>query len=228
MAENAGVLEAGKAARRGADYSAIRDADLILAMRREEQGAFVEFVERFRMLAWDQARHLGVAAAERKSWTEEVLHNCALALVRDGAAIPGNLAGYIVVSLRRKYFDQDQRSRKERSILRELADELPSGTTELEDGTERGLPEAVVHLSEAIVATLSEEEELLLVWKGHRITHGTMAEWLGLSRDAVGQRLWRLKQRLLIVTEGILASMNADDRAIIRRFLDGGEEHRGE
>lgn len=226
--QDGGTLEKRNDLPHGAAYTELRDADLIAAMRREEHHAFVEFIERFRMIAWNHARDLGVASAERKSWTEEVLHDCALALVRDGARIPGNLAGYVVVSVRRKFFKQYQKARDERKVAEELSHELPSSGRQGGDEAHHPLPPAVMRLVDGIVATLSDEEELLLIWKGHRITYGTIAEWIGESRSAVAQRIWRLTKRLIGVTEQILASFNAADRETIRRFLDGGEEEKGE
>ena len=220
-----GGVETNKDRLRSADYAKLQDADLVFAMRREEHHAFVEFIERFRTIAWNHARDLGVPSAERKSWAEEVLHDCALALVREGARIPGNLAGYVVVSTRRKFFKQYQKSRDERKVSDEMALELPSITSESGVEDEQRLPDAVSRLVDGIVETLSEEEELLLVWKGHRITYGTIAEWLGESRSAVAQRIWRLTRRLTGVAEQILASFNAEDRETVRRFLggDGGD-----
>lgn len=219
-----GTLELKRDRPRSAAYTVLHDADLIVSMRREELPAFVEFIERFRIIAWNHARDLGVPHAERKSWTEEVLHDCALTLAREGARVPGNLAGYVVVSVRRKFFKQYQKSRDERRVSEEMTFELPSTTQQSGQEVEQALPHAVMHLVDRIGATLSTEEELLLIWKGHRITYGTIAEWLGESRSAVAQRVWRLTKRLTGVTEEILASLDADDRETIRRFLDGGEE----
>ena len=216
-----GGLQAKKDRLQRADYAELKDADLILAMRREEHHAFVEFIERFRTIAWNHARDLGVPSAERKSWAEEVLHDCALALVREGARVPGNLAGYVVVSARRKFFKQYHRSRDERKISDGIALEIPSITSTPGETDDQKLPDAVSRLVDGIVETLSEEEELLLIWKGHRIAYGTIAEWLGESRSAVAQRIWRLTRRLSGVAEQILASFNAEDRETVRCFLDG-------
>jgi DNA-directed RNA polymerase specialized sigma24 family protein len=228
VAENSGMLEARNDRPRGADYAVLQDADLIGAMRREEHHAFVEFIERFRIVAWNQARDLGVPTAERKSWTEEVLHDCALALVREGARIPGNLAGYVVVSVRRKFFKQYHKSRDERRVSDEMTQELSSITSAGSGEGSQRLPDPVMRLVDEIVGTLTEEEELLLIWKGHRITYSTIAEWLGESRSAVAQRIWRLTRRLMGVTEHVLASFSTEDRETIRRFLGGEEENQSE
>ena len=48
--------------RRAGAYAELRDPELILAMRRGEQQAFVEFIQRYRLLVWNHARDLGVDA----------------------------------------------------------------------------------------------------------------------------------------------------------------------
>lgn len=220
MHQRGGRPEKNEPRPRVAHYAALRDAELILAMRRDEQQAFVEFIERLKIVAWNHARMLGIDAGERRSWTEEVLHDCALALVQEGAHIPGNLAGYIVVSVRRKFFQQLRNERSEQRVADGLKHELSymwSG------GNESAvlLPEPVIRLVDGIAATLSEEEELLLIWKGHRITYSTIALWLGETRSAVAQRIWRLTKRVTGATEQMIAPFSEEDREVIRRFLHG-------
>ena len=90
------------------------------------------------------------------------------------------------------------------------------------------LPEPVTRLVDGIAATLTQEEELLLIWKGHRITYGTIAEWLGDKRSAVAQRIWRLTRRVKEASEQIIAPFSEEDREVIRRFLHGEEEDKSE
>jgi len=216
--ENVGVQP------RNARYATLRDSDLILAMRRDEPHAFVEFIERLRIVAWNQARDLGIAAGVRKSWTEDVLHDCALALLRDHSRIPANLAGYVVVSVRRKFFAEIRRERSDEKMAEILGEEL-TWLWDARDDTAAGqLPEPVARLVDRIVEMLSDEEELLLVWKGYRITYGTIAEWLGESRAAVAQRIWRLTRRVSEASEQILAQFTEAEREIVRYFLHGPEE----
>ena len=206
-------------------YAALRDSELILAMRRDEQQAFVEFIERLRLLAWNQARILGIGAGECRSWTEEVLHDCALALVQESTQMPGNLAGYIVVSVRRKFFQQLRDERSEQRVADGLANEMSCVWS---NESAVSLPEPVVRLIDGITATLTEEEELLLIWKGHRITYSTIAGWLGEKRAAVAQRIWRLTKRVSAATEQILAPFSEEDREVVRHFLYGEEEDKSE
>lgn len=228
MPQRGQMPDTEEARSRGAEYAALRDADLIVAMRSEERRAFVEFIERFRILAWNQACDLRVGSAERRSWTEEVLHDCALSLVRDGAPIPGNLAGYVVIAARRKFFKQFNKARDEQRMIDEMGDQMSGSSADRMELPVSVLPEPVMRLVDGISATLSDEEELLLVWKGHRISYSTIAEWLGESRSAVAQRIWRLTKRLVGVTETIVASFNEDDRELIRHFLHDQEERKSE
>jgi DNA-directed RNA polymerase specialized sigma24 family protein len=197
-------------------------------MRGDEQPAFVEFIERLRMVAWNHARDLGVPAAERRSWIEEILHDCALALVREGAQIPGNLAGYVVVSVRRKFFEQLRKTHTEQRVTDGLTQELTYLWSGSGSDVAITLPEPVVRLVDSISATLTEEEELLLIWKGHRITYSTIAEWLGEKRATVAQRIWRLTRRVSASTEQIIAPFSEEDRDVIRRFLHSREEDKSE
>ena len=221
MRQRGGLPENREARPSATRYATLRDAELILAMRRDEQQAFVEFIERLRIVAWNHARALGIGAGERRSWTEEVLHDCALALVQEGAQIPGNLAGYIVVSVRRKFFQQLRSERSEKRVADGLANELSYMWSNSGNESAVSLPEPVIRLVDGIAATLSEEEELLLIWKGHRITYSTIALWLGETRSAVAQRIWRLTRRVSHATEQIVAPFSEEDREVIRRFLHG-------
>lgn len=202
-------------------YALLADTDLILAMRRDEQDAFVEFIERLRMIAWNQARLLGISASERRSWTEEVLHDCALALVRGDANIPLNLPGYVVIAVRRKFFSEIRKAKSEGRIAEGLANDRGA---DAEDATAASLPEPVARLIDRLSDILTEQEELLLIWKGHRITYSTIAEWLGENRNTVAQRTWRLTKRVSTEAEAIIASFSEQERDVIWRFLHGEEE----
>jgi len=209
-------------------YATLRDAELILAMRRYEQEAFVEFIERHRILVWNHARDLGVAAPERRSWSEEVLHDCALALVREGARIPANLPGYIIVSARRKFFAQLRSASDDETFDELVEEELDCRSTVEEEEAANSLPEPVLRLLDRLTTSLTADEELLLVWKGHHVPYSTIAEWLGETRSAVAQRIWRLTKRVSEAAEQIIAPFSSADQEAVRRFLHVRKEDRNE
>ena len=55
---------------------------------------------------------------------------------------------------------------------------------------------AVASLATALLADLSEDERLLLVWVSHHVPYREIAAWLGIGYAAVGKRVERLRARL--------------------------------
>jgi DNA-directed RNA polymerase specialized sigma24 family protein len=205
---------AAKAASKG---NQLGDSELVAAMRRDELYAFVEFIDRFRHVAWNEARGLGVDAAVRKSWTEEVLHDCAIALTRDSAKMPGNIAGYVVVSVRRRFFAE---RRKETGTIRlhgEYANELRC----VDNVEQTELAEPVMRLAKSLASQITEEEEALLEWKRRKLGYTQAAEWLGIKRDTVAHRTLRLTNRLQKAAHEFLKSLSDDEIQIVERFIDG-------
>ena len=195
----------------------LEDSELVGAMRRDELLAFIEFIERFRHVAWNEARGLGIDSSVRKSWTEEVLHDCALALTRESAKTPGNIAGYVVVSVRRRFFAERRKDAGTTRVLGFYADELRS--SEEVDQTE--LPEPLMRLAKSLASQITAEEEALLEWKRRKLGYSQAAAWLGVKRDTVAHRTLRLTARLQKSAQEFLESLGDEEVEIIRRFTDG-------
>ena len=193
------------------------DADLIAAMRRDELFAFIEFIERFRHVAWNEARGLGVDSAVRKSWTEEVLHDCALALVRESATIPFNLPGYVIVSVRRRFFAERRKDTDSSRVLGSYADEMRSS----DQAENAELAEPVIRLAKSLASQITEEEEALLEWKRRKLGYTQAAAWLGVKRDTVAHRTLRLTARLQKAAAQFVESLSAEEIEVVRRFIDG-------
>jgi DNA-directed RNA polymerase specialized sigma24 family protein len=193
-----------------------------MAMRRDELFAFVEFIDRFRLLAWNEARGLGVDSAVRKSWTEEVLHDCALALTRTAAKAPANIAGYVIVSIRRRFFADRRKAQSDDRLLGTYADEL----TPTEHSDPLKVSEPLMKLAEALAAEMSDEEEALLEWKRRKLGYTQAAIWLGVKRDTVAHRTLRLIARLQKQAHQFLESLSDEEIQVIRRFLS--REDRGD
>jgi len=217
--DSAGIRSGAAAGRLKAHR--LSDTDLILAMQQDAPFAFIEFIDRFRHVAWHEARGLGVDASSRKSWSEEVLHNCALALTRRGSITPKNLAGYIIVAVRRQFVAD------RRKMLRE--DELVAAyNAELSDEGDAGarLPEPLVRLAENLASQLGEDDEALLEWKRRKLGYTQAAVWLGVKRDTVAHRTLRLTARLQKAALQFLETLSDDELRIIRRFV--GDSKRGD
>jgi DNA-directed RNA polymerase specialized sigma24 family protein len=193
------------------------DTELIMAMRRDELFAFVEFIDRFRHVAWNEARGLRVDSSIRKSWTEEVLHDCALALTRVGARMPANVAGYVIVAVRRRFFSDRRKSQSDDRLLGAFAAE----TNEADQGEQPKVAEPLMKLAEALASEISEEDEALLEWKRRKLGYTQAAIWLGVKRDTVAHRTLRLTARLQRAAQGFLESLSDEEIEVVRRFVSG-------
>jgi hypothetical protein len=195
----------------------LSDSDLIFAMRQNAPFAFIEFIDRFRHIAWNEARGLGVDAAIRKGWTEEVLHDCALTLTRAGSKTPDNVAGYIIIAVRRRCFEDRRKLMSEDGLLQAYAEEMNT----VQNGEPSRMPEPLMKLAENLAAQLGEDDEALLEWKRRKLGNTQVAQWLGINRDTAAHRTLRLTARLQKAAYKFLASLGEDDLRAIKRFFDG-------
>ena len=194
----------------------LSDTDLIMAMRQDTAFAFVEFIDRFRHLAWNEATGLGIDLSVRKAWTEEVLHDCALALTRSGARTPANVAGYIIVALRRRLFADRRKIVSEDGLLVAYAQEMDA----IDSGEPARMPEPLIRLAENLAAQLGDDDEALLEWKRRKLGY-TQAAWLGVKRNTVAHRTIRLTARLQKAAHQFLETLSDEEIRTIRRFVSG-------
>lgn len=188
-----------------------------MAMRQDEPFAFVEFIDRFSHVALNEARGLGVPAAVLKSWTEEVLHNCALALTRRGSITPANIAGYIIVALRRRFVGDRRKLLRENELLEAYKEDLNVEETQ----ESARLPEPVFRLVENLVSQIGEDDEALLEWKRRKLGYTQAAAWLGVKRDTVAHRTLRLTARLQRAALKYLESLSHEEMRTIQRYMNG-------
>ena len=200
----------------------LSDTDLVMAMRQDMPFAFVEFIDRFRHVAWHEARGMGVHAGIRKSWTEEILHNCALALTRTGSLTPANIAGYIIVAVRRQFVADRKKMLREDELLAAYTEESAC----VDDDSSSEIPEPLLRLAENLASQIGEDDEALLEWKRRKLGYTQAAAWLGVKRDTVAHRTIRLTTRLQRAALKFLETMSDDDIRTIRRFMSG--EKRGD
>jgi DNA-directed RNA polymerase specialized sigma24 family protein len=186
-------------------------------MRRDDLFAFGEFMDRFRHVAWNEARGLGVHSAIRRSWTEEVLHDCALALTRTGARVPGSVAGYVVVAVRHRLFDERARNESDERLRIAYAEHM--GRSDTSEPAE--LAEPLTRLAKVLESLITEDEEALLEWKRRKIGYTQAAMWLGVKRDTVAHRTLRLTARLQRAAQELLESLSDEEIHEIRRFMNG-------
>lgn len=66
---------------------------------------------------------------------------------------------------------------------------------------------------------MNSGERELLDWSSEAVPLRLIAEWLGISRAAAGQRVARLKQRLRLVAETGMADFSQEEEMDVRRFF---------
>ena len=197
------------------------DAQLVLAVRREEPRAFAELYDRFAPRLARLARAWRVPAGEREPLAAEVIGDVALTLVRHATAPPRSLAAYLATALRHRVA-ADARERARRARLAGTVDETtgnehlapPSRDSEIigdlallltsqharraaDPGWTTASPDpAIVRLTEHLVADLAADDRRLLLWLAHDVPLRTAADWLGLRYDTAVKRAQRLRGRL--------------------------------
>jgi RNA polymerase sigma factor (sigma-70 family) len=214
----------------GGAARALGDTALVDAMRRGETGALREFLLRFEPLLEHHAHRLGASGGERDDLVGETLEDAALALVVPNATTPRSLPAWLVTSLRNRLFNARRSAsgvrRVRETALREgpTADDALCSESSQRDsagpGWEPPRPSrAVAALATVLLAELTDEERLLLVWVSHHVPYREIAAWLGIGYAAVGKRVERLRARLRAKADVHLASSSDAERRVLETLF---------
>lgn len=210
------------------------DAELVLAMRRNEPGAFREFFCRFAPLIAAMARARRLPSAGLTERVNEFLDDAALRLSRVASTPPHSLAAYLAASFRRRDHNlvRDMRCRErlrdaysveagggsERAVLSATSEDavrISHGP-----GWERAvLSPAIERLALALEEGLSEGDRQLLAWLGARVPQREIALWLGVTHGAMRVRITRLRARLRDAALRHAFRLDGAERAEIARFF---------
>jgi len=208
------------------------DATLLVALKNEIPGAFVEIVGRYQALMFRYARNFGIQRDERREWVSSLMHDVVLALLKPGAVVPDSLGAYLARACRnRAYADHRAAVRRKRHEHEAAADELDAAKVceirepELDDTGEdakwnsSGLPPGLVRLAAKLDNAITPDERMLLDWSSEAVPLRVIAEWLGISRTAAAQRVSRLKQRLRKLAPGISSDFTEGEHADVKQFF---------
>lgn len=225
----------------GRRYREMAERELLLAMRRDDERAYAEFVARFHPVLLRAARAAGVDVWERDALATDVLCDVAARLVAPEAKAPRSLEGYLVTSLRHRAAnarrDAARRRRwSERALVemdthheRAVLPLCSAGTVRASRGAAwepPSLSPALARLAAALDAELEEDERRVVGWLAHGITHREIAGWLGIAQAAASKRISRLRARLRAAAERHASDCAPDERAELDRFF--GRIGRGE
>jgi RNA polymerase sigma factor (sigma-70 family) len=227
----------GRTGRATAHASALRDHDIVVAMRRGEPAAFEWFVERFHRIVLDYARRAGVAdALERDELVSELLDDVAMQLMTRTGPLPQNPRLYLLSAFRHKLLNRKRaRERRERMVAEAaraayacdgVDGEGAAGCSEAMLRASRGeewertpLPRAIERLAGRLSEALLPDERQLLVAVAENIPQREVAEWLGVSYVVARKRLERLRARLTDVAMQYATTLEPDDARELQRFF---------
>jgi len=216
---------------------AVKDYDIVVAMRRGEAVAFEHYIERFHRILLDYARRAGVAASERDEMVSELLDDVAIQLITRSAPLPQNPRMYLLAALRHKLLNRKRGSERRRRVVSEAAraayaDRDPSagesaaGCSEEMLRASHGpewegapLPRVLERLAGRLSEALGDVERQLLVAVAENIPQREIAEWLGVSYAVARKRLERLRARLTDVAMQYANTLEPDDARELQRFF---------
>ena len=216
---------------------AVKDYDIVVAMRRGEAVAFEHYIERFHRILLDYARRAGVAASERDEMVSELLDDVAIQLITRSAPLPQNPRMYLLAALRHKLLNRKRGSERRRRVVSEAAraayadrdpaaGESAAGCSEEMLRASHGpewegapLPRVLERLAGRLSEALGDVERQLLVAVAENIPQREIAEWLGVSYAVARKRLERLRARLTDVAMQYANTLEPDDARELQRFF---------
>jgi len=215
---------------------AVKDYDIVVAMRRGEAVAFEQYIERFHRILLDYARRAGVAPSERDELVSELLDDVAIGLITRSGPLPQNPRMYLLSALRHKLLNRKRGSERRRRVVseaarasyagRESAGESAAGCSEEMLRASHGpewegapLPRVLERLAGRLSEALRGDERQLLVAVAENIPQREIAEWLGVSYAVARKRLERLRARLTDVAMQYANTLEPDDARELQRFF---------
>jgi DNA-directed RNA polymerase specialized sigma24 family protein len=216
---------------------AMKDYDIVVAMRRGDAAAFEWYIERFHRSLLDYARRAGVAASERDELVSELLDDVAIQLITRSGPLPQNPRMYLLSALRHKLLNRKRGSERRRRVVSEAAraayadrdpaaGESAAGCSEEMLRASHGpewegapLPRVLERLAGRLSEALGDDERQLLVAVAENIPQREIAEWLGVSYAVARKRLERLRARLTDVAMQYANTLEPDDARELQRFF---------
>lgn len=192
-----------------------------------------EFTERYIPLLLDYAEQAGFAGVDIESVAGDVLSDVARALIAMRSGVPHcSMETYVtrayrnrVISIRRQardaFLTSDAVEPDEDgdAMWRTGCSEGTIQATKAPDYEPHLLSPALERLSTMLDEGLSREERELLTGVSAYASQSEIAEWLGMSHDAVRKQLERLRKRLTLVARRYTEALTGAERAEIRRFF---------
>jgi DNA-directed RNA polymerase specialized sigma24 family protein len=207
------------------------DRDLVAALRAEEPDAPRAFESRYRLDLSRFARRVGIPRWEIGAYVSDVLADAMMRFADASREAPANMGAYLRRALRNRYLnalrDAGARHRQYAAAARDCDGErVVTSLCSEEALRDRSVDEAgsvrtrsvLERLAVELSKGLTEQEYDLLMWISHNVPRTDIAEWLGLKKEALNKRIWRLCLRLRAEAASRAATYSPREQSEFERF----------
>jgi DNA-directed RNA polymerase specialized sigma24 family protein len=208
-------------------YRALSAADLVGLLRQGNYDALQEFTARYAPLLINYVERAGFRVADVETVAVDLLTDIATQLIEARSQPRGSMETYVVRSFRYRLASLHRQSERDVTAHEQLLD--PQDASGCSQGTmtssagpeyERpALPPVLQRLSSMLDEGLTGEESDLLGAVSEYASQSDIAEWLGMSHDALRKQLERLRRRLRLIARRYINALSGPERAEIRRFF---------
>lgn len=204
-------------------YRALPISELVRLMRQGTYGALAEFSARYAPLLQNHVEHSGFHVADVETVVADLLSDIAASLITSRALPSCSMETYVLRCFRKRLASVHRRAVRDGDVMEDVEHSgCSEGTVMFAAGPAyepHPLPRALERLSTMLDEGLSIEERTLLVAVSEYVSQRDIAEWLGVSHEALRKQLERLRRRLRLVARRYVSALDDRERAEIRRFF---------
>ena len=208
-------------------YRALSAAELVRLLRQGSYDALQEFTARYAPLLINYVERAGFRVADVETVAVDFLTDIATSLIQARTLPKCSMETYVVRSFRYRLASLHRQSERDVTAHDQLLDaQDASGCSQDSMRSSAGpeyerpaLPPVLQRLSSMLDEGLTREESDLLGAVSEYASQGEIAEWLGMSHDALRKQLERLRRRLRLVARRYISALSDRERAEIRRFF---------
>ena len=208
-------------------YRALSAAELVRLLRQGNYDALQEFTARYAPLLINYVERAGFRVADVETVAVDLLTDIATSLIQARTLPKCSMETYVVRSFRYRLASLHRQSERDVRVHQQRLD--PQDASGCSQGTlgsaarpeyeRQALPPVLHRLASMLDEGLSREESELLGAVSEYASQSDIAEWLGMSHDALRKQLERLRRRLRLIARRYINALTERERAEIRRFF---------
>jgi RNA polymerase sigma factor (sigma-70 family) len=208
-------------------YRALPATELVRLLRQGNYDALQEFTARYAPLLINYVERAGFRVADVETVAADLLTDIAASLIQTRSLPQCSMETYVVRCFRNRLASLHRQSERDVRAHEQMLD--PQDASGCSQGTMRSsagpeyeraaLPPVLQRLSSMLDEGLTREESDLLGAVSEYASQSDIAEWLGMSHDALRKQLERLRRRLRLIARRYINALSSRERAEIRRFF---------